>query len=130
MSRKSPTEFFTTLLAEIVVIAAVVAVLPRVPLGQAASAPREKIADQRPSLARGQPSSPEDDNWRTSVSRPNTAIELPPADPAYVERRLDEAGEQLMEGAANYLSRHARELLTPRSPSGLPRSRPLDRRLP
>ena len=46
-------------------------------------------------------------------------LDLPPADPVYVEKRLDKAGQQLLEGVSQYLSRQAQELMqTPPQPSG------------
>jgi hypothetical protein len=102
------------------VIGLVVTLLPRVPLGSSSAAPREEVANQRPSLL---PTAavpvtlappllpPRAANWRTAVSRPAQTSELPPADPAYVERRLDEAGQQLLSGVTTYLSRHAQEVL-------------------
>lgn len=130
MSQKSPTGFFTSLIAEVVIVAAVVSLLPRVPLGRAAPVDPRDAADQRPSLApqfgqvpRPDPLPPPDVNWRTAVSRPSDdavaaqpqllGLDLPPADPVYVERRLDQAGQQLMEGVSQYLSRQAHELLEP-----------------
>jgi hypothetical protein len=40
-------------------------------------------------------------------------LELPPADPAYIEKRLDQASQQLLEGVSGYFSRQAQELLEP-----------------
>jgi len=124
MSRKSPTGFVTGLIAEIAIIAAVVSLLPRVPLGRAAPVARDEIADERPSLVpRPEPLPPPSDDWRTAVGRPVEAatplpLDLPPADPVYVEKRLDKAGQQLLEGVSQYLSRQAQELLqTPPQPS-------------
>jgi len=117
MSKKSPAGFFTGLVAEIAIVAAVVSLLPRVPLGRAAPIAPIEIADERPSLVpRPEPLPPPADNWRTAVGRPVDAnaglpLELPPADPVYVEKRLDQAGQQLLEGVSNYLSRQAQELL-------------------
>jgi hypothetical protein len=50
------------------------------------------------------------------VSRPVEAtaplqLDPPPADPAYVEKKLDQAGQQLLEGVSHYLSRQAQELM-------------------
>jgi hypothetical protein len=39
------------------------------------------------------------------------------ADPAYVQQRLDEAGQQLLSGVASYFSRTASELLQPERPT-------------
>jgi hypothetical protein len=123
MSRKSPTGFVTGLIAEIAIIAAVVSLLPRVPLGRAAPVAHEQIADERPSLVpRPEPLPPPDGDWRTAVSRPvdpETALplDLPPADPAYVEKRLDKAGQHLLEGVSQYLSQQAQELLQPAQPN-------------
>jgi len=123
MSKKSPTGFFTGLVAEIAIVAAVVSLLPRVPLGRAAPLAPSEVADERPSLVpRPVPLPPPDDNWRTAVGRPVAAapeltLDLPPADPVYVEKRLDQAGQQLLEGVSHYLSRQAQELLqTPPQP--------------
>ncbi len=135
MSQKSPTGFFTSLIAEVVIVAAVVSLLPRVPLGRAESPGEQEIADERPSLAPPvsripppEPLPPPDDNWRTAVGRPvDTAVppplDLPPADPVYVERRLDQASQQLLDGVSHYLSRQARELMQP--PPGPAPERPL-----
>ena len=135
MSQKSPSGFFTSLIAEVVIVAAVVSLLPRVPLGRAAPVAPSDAADERPSLAPqfGQvplpePLPPPDGNWRTAVSRPAEGSfslppqsphwklpprDLPPPDPAYVQQRLDQAGQQLLEGVSHYLSRQAHELLEP-----------------
>ena len=114
MSRKNSAGFATGLVAEIVVVVAVIAILPRVPLGQAAPTPAPEIADQRPSLAPPpEPLLPPIDNWRTAVSRPDLPQELSPANPEYVEQRLDRAGQQLVNGVAVYLSQQAEELLRP-----------------
>jgi hypothetical protein len=124
MSQKSPTGFFTSLIAEVVIVAAVVSILPRVPLGRAEPTARQDVADERPSLVPRfsqvppppEPLPPPADNWRTAVSRPveNPArpqVDLPPADPAYIEKRLDQASQQLLEGVSQYLSRQAQEVL-------------------
>jgi hypothetical protein len=117
MSRKSPTGFVTGLVAEIAIIAAVVSLLPRVPLGRAAPVTQGEIADERPSLVPlPEPLPPPSDDWRTAVGRPVEAaiplpLDLPPADPVYVEKRLDKAGQQLLEGVSRHLSRQAQELL-------------------
>ena len=123
MSRKSPTGFVTGLVAEIAIIAAVVSLLPRVPLGRAAPVAEGEIADERPSLVPlPEPLPPPSDDWRTAVGRPVEAaiplqLDLPPADPVYVEKRLDKAGQQLLEGVSQYLSRQAQELMqTPQQP--------------
>ncbi len=136
MSQKSPTGFFTSLIAEVVIIAAVVSILPRVPLGRAEPVARQEVADERPSLApqfsqapRPEPLPPPSDNWRTAVSRPveshpQPSLYLPRADPAYIEKRLDRASQQLLEGVSGYLSRQAQELLQPEaSPIGKPPAR-------
>ena len=129
MSQKSPTGFFTSLIAEVVIIAAVVSILPRVPLGRAEPVAREEVADERPSLVpqfsqapRPEPLPPPSDNWRTAVSRPveihpQPQVDLPPADPAYIEKRLDQASQQLLEGVSQYFSRQAQELMQPRGGS-------------
>ena len=123
MSQKSPTGFFTSLIAEVVIIAAVVSILPRVPLGRAELVAEQEVADERPSLApqfdqvpRPEPLPPPSDNWRTAVSRPvenhpQPQVDLPPADPAYIEKRLDQASQQLLEGVSQYFSRQAQELM-------------------
>jgi hypothetical protein len=130
MSQKSPSGFVLGFMAEIAIVAAVVAILPKVPLGSAGTLPRAEAADERPSLAprgerftrplppveRIEPLPPPEDNWRTAVSRPAlsfpvSADEFPPPDPAYVEQRLDAAGQQLLEGVAGYFSRQAEDLL-------------------
>lgn len=133
MSKKSPTGFVTGLIAEIAIIAAVVSLLPRVPLGRAAPIAPTDIADERPSLVpRPEPLPPPDHNWRTAVGRPvdsaaGLPLELPPADPVYVEKQLDQAGQQLLEGVSNYLSRQAQELMqTP--PQSVEPERQLPRR--
>jgi hypothetical protein len=126
MSHKSPTGFFTSLIAEVVIIAAVVSLLPRVPLSRAEPTVGQEPADERPSLTlptstapRPQPLPPPADNWRTAVSRPEEGpraaapLDLPPPDPDYVERRLDQASQQLLEGVSHYLSRQAQELIQP-----------------
>jgi hypothetical protein len=137
MSQKSPSGFVLGFVAEIAIVAAVVAILPKVPLGSAGTLPRAEAADERPSLAPHRPQfagpqpqaqpieplPPPQDNWRTAVSRPAASFpispeELPPSDPAYVEQRLDAAGQQLLEGVAGYFSRQAEELLQPEPPSG------------
>jgi hypothetical protein len=123
MSKKSPTGFVTSLIAEIAIVAAVVSLLPRMPLGRAAPIGPAEVADERPSLVlpsssvpRPEPLPPPDGNWRTAVSRPVEAtaplqLDPPPADPAYVEKKLDQAGQQLLEGVSHYLSRQAQELM-------------------
>ena len=117
MSKKSPAGFVTGLVAEIAIIAVVVSLLPRVPLGRAAPIAPSEVADERPSLVpRPEPLPPPADNWRTAVGRPVDAaaglpLDLPPADPVYVEKRLDKTGQQLLEGVSHYLSRQAQELL-------------------
>lgn len=132
MSQKSPSGFVLGFVAEVAIVAAIVTILPKVPLGSAGTLPRAEAADQRPSLAprgerfarplpqteRIEPLPPPEDNWRTAVSRPSSSFpvstdELPPSDPAYVEQRLDAAGQQLLEGVAGYFSRQAEELLQP-----------------
>ena len=126
MSRKSPTGFVTGLIAEIAIIAAVVSLLPRVPLGRAAPVAHEQIANERPSLVpRPEPLPPPDDDWRTAVSRPvepasTPQLDLPPADPAYVEKRLDKAGQHLLEGVSQYLSQQAKEVFQPPQPNTEP----------
>jgi hypothetical protein len=117
-----------------------VSLLPRVPLGRAAPVAPSDVADQRPSLAPQlgtllppEPLPPPDGNWRTAVSRPTetslavplkappqelgrqdpSQLDLPPADPVYIEQRLDAAGQQLLEGVSHYLSRQAQDLLQP-----------------
>lgn len=130
MSQKSPSGFVLGFVAEIAIVATVVAILPKVPLGGAGTLPRAEAADERPSLAphrpqfatpqaqRIEPLPPPEDNWRTAVNRPAASFpvsteELPPSDPAYVEQRLDAAGQQLLEGVAGYFARQAEELLQP-----------------
>jgi hypothetical protein len=131
MSKKSPIGFVTGLIAEIAIIAAVVSLLPRVPLGRAAPIVPTDFANERPSLApRPEPLPPPDDNWRTAVGRPvdvaaGSPLALPPADPVYVEKQLDQAGQQLLEGVSNYLSRQAQELMqTPPHPNEQDRQPP------
>lgn len=134
MSRKSPTGFVTSLIAEIAIVAAVVSLLPRMPLGRAAPVGPVEVADERPSLVppassvpRPEPLPPPDGTWRTAVSRPveaaaPLALDLPPADPAYVEKKLDQAGQQLLEGVSHYLSRQAQELIQPTPSADAPRT--------
>ncbi|MCI0357439.1 MAG: hypothetical protein L0211_03015 [Planctomycetaceae bacterium] len=135
MSQKSPTGFVTSLIAEIAIISAVVSLLPRVPLGRAAPVPAD-VADERPSLLpqfnrvpRPEPLPPPDGNWRTAVERPvepaaPLPLDLPPADPAYVEKKLDQAGQQLLEGVSHYLSRQARQLMQPPASPDPPQASP------
>jgi len=120
------------LIVEGAVIGLVVALLPKLPLGSSAAAPTSEVADQRPSLAPTRPptrtqreelpSPPA--NWRTAVSRPATSLSPPPADPAYVEERLDVAGQQLVSGLATYLARHAEEVLAAPPPQMQPPTQP------
>ena len=116
---------FGGLIVEGAVIGLIVTLLPKLPLGGTGShGPREEVANQRPSLAPPllaaespvETLPPAELNWRTAVSRPQSSATLPPpalppADPAYVERRLDEAGEQLLSGVSGYLTRQAQEVL-------------------
>jgi hypothetical protein len=55
MSQKSPSGFVLGFVAEIAIVAAVVAILPKVPLGSAGTLPRAEAADERPSLAPHRP---------------------------------------------------------------------------
>jgi hypothetical protein len=120
MSHKNPAGLVSGLIAEIAVVAAVVAILPKVPLGQAAAMPGREIADEKPSLVpRPEPLLPPVDNWRTAVSRPNLPREISPANPEYVEQRLDKAGQQLVSGVAVYLSQQAEALLQPTTRPGV-----------
>ena len=121
MSEKSSAGF-AGLVVEGAVIGLVVALLPKLPLGPLTAGVH--AAQERPSLA----SEPADfrapslaspaplANWRTAVSRSETTLTLPPpaaTDPAYVERRLDQAGQRLVSGVASYLSQHAEQVFDP-----------------
>jgi hypothetical protein len=114
MPAKSSAGFAAGLIAEIAVVALVVTLLPKVQLGPARGS---EVADERPSLLPDQRSLPPERlppveaGWRTAVNRPESPIDLPPADPQYVERRLDEASQQLLSGVTKVLSQHAQEVL-------------------
>ena len=99
MSRLNPGRFLAGLVVEGIGVVAVVGLLPQLPWNQLAETGRN-IADQRPTLVERVPAEP-------------VPAELPPADPAYIERRLDQASQHLLEGAASYLQQHAQELLQP-----------------
>jgi hypothetical protein len=136
MSEKSSSGF-AGLIVEGAVIGLVVALLPKLPLGPLTEG--VQAASERPRLA-GQPadfSMPRlslpvpPANWRTAVSRPETTLMPPPADtvaadPKYVERRLDDAGQRLVSGLGSYLARHAEQVLSnppeakPASPGSFP----------
>ncbi len=130
MSSKSSSGFLAGLIVEGAVIGLVVTLLPKIPLGPSLAAFPGQAADRRPSLAPEQAREafpPPVPNWRTQVSRPVAPplppavkspselpeIQWPAADPAFVERRLDEAGQQLLSGVATYLSQQAEEVLQP-----------------
>jgi DNA-binding transcriptional regulator YdaS (Cro superfamily) len=110
MPAKSSAGLAAGLVAEAAVIGLVVALLPKVQLEPASG---NEIADERPSLA-PERLPPVEAGWRTAVSRPETKIELPPADPEYVERRLDEASQQLLSGVTKILAEHAQEVMQPK----------------
>jgi hypothetical protein len=109
MASKSSAGFAAGLIAEAAVIGLVVTLLPKVQLGPARG---NEQADERPSLAPERLPAVEA-GWRTAVNRPETPSELPPADPQYVERRLDEASQQLLSGVSRVLSQHAQEVIHP-----------------
>ena len=109
MASKSSAGFAAGLIAEAAVIGIVVTLLPKVQLGPASG---KELADERPSLA-PQRLPPVETGWRTAVHRPEAPIELPPVDPQYVERRLDEASQQLLSGVSRVLSQHAQEVIQP-----------------
>jgi hypothetical protein len=109
MASKSSAGFAAGLIAEAAVIGLVVTLLPKVQLGPASG---KEPADERPSLA-PERLPPVETAWRTAVSRPESSIDLPPADPQYVERRLDEASQQLLGGVTKVLSQHAQEVMQP-----------------
>ncbi len=103
------------LIVEGAIIGLVVTLLPKLPLGSLSAAPSDAIADQRPSMApalrHDEPLRWRPPNWRTAVSQPEPSVTLPRAETAYVEDRLDEAGEQLVGGLATYLTQHVEEIL-------------------
>ncbi len=111
MAKKSSAGFAAGLVAEAAVIGIVVTLLPKVQLGPASG---KELADERPSLA-PERLPPVETAWRTAVSRPESPINLPPADPQYVERRLDQASQQLLGGVTKILSQHAKEVMQPTS---------------
>lgn len=135
MSGKS-SPGFAGLIVEGAVIGLVVALLPKLPLGTSAAATPVEVADQRPTLTPTRPpthspapthreelpSPPA--NWRTAVSRPAAPLSPPPADPAFVEERLDQASQQLVSGLATYLTRHAEEVLATPPPQSQPPTPP------
>lgn len=99
MSSLNPGRFMAGLIVEGIGVVAIVGLLPKLPWSELTDTSRN-VADQRPTLVE-----------RVPAEMP--AEELPPADPAYVERRLDQASQRLLEGAASYLKQHAEELLQP-----------------
>jgi hypothetical protein len=105
MPKRSSAGFLPGLIVEGAVIGLVVTLLPKIQLG-----PPPQAADQRPSLA---------PPWRTAVNRPPAQ---PSDDPAYVERRLDQAGQDLLNGMADYLKGQADEIRHP-PPAQQPPSR-------
>jgi hypothetical protein len=122
MASKSSAGFAAGLVAEAAVIGLVVTLLPKVQLGPASG---KELADERPSLA-PERLPPVETAWRTAVSRSESPLDLPPADPHYVERRLDAASQQLLSGVTKVLSQHAQEVMQPPSiearPAPLPRA--------
>ncbi|MCU0877157.1 MAG: hypothetical protein MUF06_05110 [Pirellulaceae bacterium] len=141
MSSKKPAGLFGGLILEIGLVILVVSLLPKLPLGQAAgrgpAGKVDEIADRRPSLAPPpEPLTRESVNWRAAVgSAPPTGepvirtpqrladaepllssgnhglAPLPPVDPAYVEQRLDRAGQMLLDQMNSLLTRQAERLL-------------------
>ena len=128
MSRRNPVRFLAGLAVEITALVVGVSLLPKLPWGQAGPS---EFADQKPSLAENSPTGPSVFVGR----RPSIIQSLPPTktpdpfrtpfsgDPAYVEQRLDYAGQQLLSGVTTYLQRTTDELLRPAPPlPGAPRS--------
>jgi hypothetical protein len=124
---------FSGLIVEGAVIGLVVALLPKLPLGSSAAAPPEEVASQRPSLA---PAPIQDESpspplkWRTPVIRPEPPLPPPPANPTYVEERLDKASQQLVGGLATFLTQHAEEVLAAPEEQAPARVRPPQRVTP
>lgn len=110
MPKKNSAGLLPGLIVEGAVIGLVVTLLPKVQLGKPA-VPREEAADKRPSLA-PERLPPVESSSRTAVSRPQTH-EPPSVDPAYVERRLDQAGQRLLSEITSHLSQQAHHLLEP-----------------
>jgi hypothetical protein len=154
MASKKPAGLFGGLILEIGLLLLIVSLLPKLPLGQAAGgAPAgqaEEIADHRPSLA--PPPAPlarESVNWRaaiattppqdglTQIGEPRAAYSgdaweserqrprpQPAVDPAYVEQRLDQAGQKLLGQMNSILTRQAERLLDVPTPGSFPTDAP------
>jgi hypothetical protein len=108
MSRRNPARFLAGLAVELTALIVGVSLLPKLPWGQS---DQREFADQKPTLA--------DTAQHVFVGkRPSIIPAAPPttgpgpfpADPAYVERRLDQAGQQLLSGFSTYLNRTTREI--------------------
>jgi hypothetical protein len=117
MARLNPGRFAFGLVAEITGIVLIVTVLPRIPWGAASTAGSgEDIADQRPSLVTPTPALSTHQHWRVAPGhQQELPVAAPEVDPAYVERRLDRAGQQLLSGVSTYVAQTAREVLDSRA---------------
>ena len=112
MARLNPGRFAFGLVAEITGIVVIVTVLPRIPWGTASLADSpEVVADQRPSLIpTSAPAAARQQEWRGAARQALEPDPIPPADPVYVERRLDRAGQQLLSGVSTYVVETARQV--------------------
>jgi hypothetical protein len=123
MSRRHPARFLAGLVLEVAAVLIGVSLLPKLAFNrQATDVSQAQFADQRPSLVElATGPSVVLDQRPTILETPNPKSSLDafltenPAtqNPAYVEHRLDEAGQQLLHGVSSYLSRTASELLQP-----------------
>ncbi|MDX1946806.1 MAG: hypothetical protein SFU86_15500 [Pirellulaceae bacterium] len=93
MARHTPGRFLAGLVVETAGVVAAVALLPKLPWDELTGS-GHAIADHRPTLVERAADEP-----------------MPPADPADVERRLDAAGQRLLEGAVTYIQQHTQDLL-------------------
>ena len=154
MASKKPAGLFGGLILEFGLLLLIVSLLPKLPLGQAAGGTPgsevEEIADHKPSLA--PPPAPlarESVNWRAAIATtppPNDLTPIgeprganwggageserprpkPAVDPAYVEQRLDQAGQKLLGQMNSILTRQAERLLDVPSAGSFPTdARPL-----
>ena len=115
MARMNPGRFGFGLIAEITGIVVIVSLLPKIPLGEPSAEGPVAVADQRPSLALpvAKVGVNRNHDWRSAVRRELEPETIPPVDPLYVERRLDQAGQQLLSGVSSYFTNTAREVLRP-----------------
>ncbi|MEX2174949.1 MAG: hypothetical protein WD872_11345 [Pirellulaceae bacterium] len=110
----NPLRFVGGLAIELGVLVLIVTLLPRMQSGPHARAEQGEVADERPSLLTPPRAAPlPEPDWRTAAHRQELPQGLPPPDPAYVEQRLDQVGQQLLSGVSSYLSHAAQDFLEP-----------------